>query len=550
MSRRLTSSALEWLLKNISVQRYDDEHMDWRAILDGQFGAEKWHEGGGAEGKYVFDDKGECSDAFEAADPRQFERENNADVPIAIPFYDNAGWGTAEVFDVRHLAYVTHLHMHRFNVHRWRFSKAKPNTKEEQIRLHWFAGRSKGLSAGGSVVHKSNSAGRLWWLAHMSKEAARNKTRKQVLSKFCEKVDIYHETMSRSCFHNPELMAAFMAECPKPADITKAGIHKLCKMSNQEATGRVLDMLPYVELRQIIEGHVRYVMSKQQYVSKRGAMREPTIIRVLSLGAGVQSTVMALMADRGELYDGKKPDFAIFADTKWEPPEVYKHLEWLRGKLSYDVVTVEAGDLRDNVVRGLDASGHPHLEIPVFLTTQDGKRAGVGRRECTSTYKIEPIQQKMRERMNLKKGEQVPWDTHVEMWMGISTDEVLRAKPSQMVWITNKWPLIEMKMSRRDCRKWFDEYFPGQPLPRSACIGCPYHDDAEWLEMKNNRPEQFSDAVMVDESLRKNASKVGLRNIPYLHRSRRPLSEVVFDTGMTDDGTFSDAVECDGMCGV
>lgn len=68
---------------------------------------------------------------------------------------------------------------------------------------------------------------------------------------------------------------------------------------------------------------------------------------------------MALMADRGELYGGQKPDFAIFADTK----EVYDHLEWLRGELSYDVEIVEAGDLRNNVVLGRDVSGHPHLEI-------------------------------------------------------------------------------------------------------------------------------------------------------------------------------------------
>ena len=550
MSRRLTKEALKWLLDNISVRRYEDENTDWPAILDKKFGSEKWSVEVGTPGRYVFDDKHGIGDAFEAADPRQFKNENNADASIAIPFYEKAGWGLAEVFDSRYLAYVTHVHMHRFNVHRWRFAKAKDTTKEDQILMHWFAGRST-VPSGGPAVHKSNSAGRLWWLARMSEKAAKYQSREQLLSTFCEKVDLYHETMSRSCFHNTDLMAAFMAECPEPADITKAGIQKLCKMSNQEATGRVLDMLSYKELRGIVSGHVHHVMSKQQYVLARGAMmRKRKIIRVLSLGAGVQSTVMALMADRGELYDGQKPDFAIFADTKWEPQEVYDHLEWLRGKLSYEVEIVEAGDLRNNVVHGLDASGHPHLEIPVFMTTPDGKRAGVGRRECTSSYKVEPIQQRLREKMGLKKGEQVPWDTHVEMWLGISTDEVLRQKPSQMGWITHKWPLIDMNMSRRDCRKLFDEYFPGRPLPRSACIGCPYHNDAEWSKMKTERPEQFRDAVEVDESLRRNATKVGLRNIPYLHRSGRPLAEVVFDVGMTEDNGFDDASECDGVCGL
>lgn len=56
---------------------------------------------------------------------------------------------------------------------------------------------------------------------------------------------------------------------------------------------------------------------------------EPSCIRlrVLSLGAGVQSTTMALMAAHGEI--GPMPDCAIFADTGWEPKSVYDHLEWL-----------------------------------------------------------------------------------------------------------------------------------------------------------------------------------------------------------------------------
>jgi hypothetical protein len=51
---------------------------------------------------------------------------------------------------------------------------------------------------------------------------------------------------------------------------------------------------------------------------------EPAM-RILSLGAGVQSSTMALMAEAGEF--GVKPDAAIFADTGWEPPQVYEHLE-------------------------------------------------------------------------------------------------------------------------------------------------------------------------------------------------------------------------------
>jgi hypothetical protein len=58
------------------------------------------------------------------------------------------------------------------------------------------------------------------------------------------------------------------------------------------------------------------------------APSETTIgLRVLSLGADVQSTTLALMAGRGII--SPMPDCGIFADTGWEPTAVYDHLAWL-----------------------------------------------------------------------------------------------------------------------------------------------------------------------------------------------------------------------------
>ena len=51
------------------------------------------------------------------------------------------------------------------------------------------------------------------------------------------------------------------------------------------------------------------------------------MMHIISLGAGVQSTTMALMAAHGEIEP--MPDCAIFADTGDEPQAVYDHLAWL-----------------------------------------------------------------------------------------------------------------------------------------------------------------------------------------------------------------------------
>ncbi|CUX70115.1 conserved hypothetical protein [Agrobacterium sp. NCPPB 925] len=73
----------------------------------------------------------------------------------------------------------------------------------------------------------------------------------------------------------------------------------------------------------------------------------PIRLRALSLGAGAQSTTMALMAAHGEI--GPMPDCAIFADTGGSRKPSYEHLEWLTSPnvLPFPVHIVSAGNIRD-----------------------------------------------------------------------------------------------------------------------------------------------------------------------------------------------------------
>ena len=95
--------------------------------------------------------------------------------------------------------------------------------------------------------------------------------------------------------------------------------------------------------------------------------------------------------------------------------------------------------------------------------------------------------------VGMKKYARFPKGEHVEMWVGISTDEVFRVKESRFWWQKNRWPLIEKKMSREDCIEWYSGKDYKTPA-KSSCIGCPYHDDSFWLDMKNNRPDEFENA--------------------------------------------------------
>ena len=270
---------------------------------------------------------------------------------------------------------------------------------------------------------------------------------------------------------------------------------------------------------------------------------ESPTLRVLSLGAGVQSTVLALLAARGEI--GPMPDVAIFADTQFEPAGVYEHLAWLETQLPFPVVRVTAGDIRADHIAGLNSTGQRFASMPLY--TAGGQ--GMGRRQCTKEYKIEPIIRHTRELLGVARGMRVPKAIVVEQWIGISMDEITRAKRAQHAYIVHRWPLLELEWARLDCQRWFAQCYPGRKLAKSACIACPYHNNDNWRAMRDTDPQSWEQAVAFDVAIREGGSTLrGMHAQQYVHRQGVPLSEADLRTP-ADHGQLSFLDECDGMCG-
>ena len=272
-------------------------------------------------------------------------------------------------------------------------------------------------------------------------------------------------------------------------------------------------------------------------------------LTVISLGGGGQSSVMALMASGGAF--GQLPDCAIFADTHWEPPSLYTHLDWLAERLAFPLYIVDNGrSLREDAKSLTNHSGNRgFIDLPVYLKGRDGESDGMGRRQCTEHYKIAPVRRNMRELLGLSKGQRVPTGTAVELWLGISTDEAIRMRPSRDGWIRNRYPLIEAGMSRMDCMEWWKARY-NRPLERSACIGCPYQSRRRWVETKRRWPELFDEAVEIDANMR---GKLAFAKEPYLHPRRIPLAQAVrLDEAELGADRHPDGFgnECEGYCGV
>ena len=192
--------------------------------------------------------------------------------------------------------------------------------------------------------------------------------------------------------------------------------------------------------------------------------------------------------------------------------------------------------------------GSRFLGIPAFLRNSDGS-TGILHRQCTNHYKTKPIHEYLRDRLGLRPRRRAPSDVQVEMWLGISTDEAVRQKPDREEWVTKRYPLIDLGFSRAQLLNWFNENYPDRQLPSSSCIGCPYHNDSVWKQLKENDPKSFQDAVFIDQALRDlPLIKHIVKGKAYLHRSRAPLLQVDFDEVPRYDDLMLE--ECEGLCGI
>ena len=256
-------------------------------------------------------------------------------------------------------------------------------------------------------------------------------------------------------------------------------------------------------------------------------------LRILSLGAGVQSSCLYLMAERGEI---EPFHCAIFADTGWEGAGTYAHLEWLQsiGRCPIIVVRRDMTILEHSMTANFRrmSANISGLCLPAFIS-ENGKPGGISRRQCTQNFKIDPIRRETRRLLGLKPRQRAPQGA-VEQCVGISLDEARRMKISRERMTVMSYPLVGRRMTRLDCENWLARNYAGLVVPKSSCVGCPFHSNHEWRTIRGN-PVEWKQAVDLDNRIR---SIEGFRGNLYLHRTCKPLEEVDLRTA-EDKGQMS-----------
>lgn len=264
-------------------------------------------------------------------------------------------------------------------------------------------------------------------------------------------------------------------------------------------------------------------------------------LSVISLGLGVQSTALYYMSSTGQL---PRVDYAIFSDLGKEGEGTYKYLDylldWQKKNAGIPIIVRKEKNLFKDLLNRENSTGQRFASIPAFTKNDDGT-TGMLRRQCTNEYKIQVVDNAIRDLYGLKTGDRRP---STDVWQGITLDELQRMTIPQDAWKTIIYPFVgyatnkkqqafkiefehDYRKTRADIYGWYFENKLPIP-PKSACIFCPFQADARWHEMKKNQPDDFKAAVKIDEAIR-NSSKKGIKQPIYLHDSCKPLKEVQFN---------------------
>lgn len=242
--------------------------------------------------------------------------------------------------------------------------------------------------------------------------------------------------------------------------------------------------------------------------SGMGIQRASRVVRralTWSYGGGTQSAAIAVLVAQGQL---PVPERIVMADTSREATETWEYLErHIQPLLARVDRRVE---IAPHTLATVDLYPAPHDAplIPAF--TRTGKLSLF----CSVEWKRRVVRRWLRQ---AGYGPRHP----VVTWIGISLDEVGRAKRSDVGWQRLHYPLLfDRRMTRAECRRLVLDAGLPEP-PKSSCWMCPFRRNEQWARLKQHYPEDWARAVALDEAIRARDAEHAL----YVHHSRVPLAD-------------------------
>lgn len=270
-------------------------------------------------------------------------------------------------------------------------------------------------------------------------------------------------------------------------------------------------------------------------------------MKILSCGAGQQSTALALMSCDNVINSKKFPlipvyDAVLFCDLGGERKWVYEQVEFI-GKACEAVgipfYVLRGKNLKDDYINNFGKSRV--CTIPFWSVDENGKK-GKMTRHCTIDYKIIQMQNFVRwELLGYRKGQRTkPEDIGAhEMHIGFTSEESQRIFDSKHKLFVNKFPMCEMGITRADNYAYVKERW-GMETRGSACLFCPFHTNYFFCECKQSCQKDYKTILEFDEMIANGVpnSKIGVPESKiYISRSRKRIKDLT-DAECKDKETF------------
>jgi hypothetical protein len=202
-----------------------------------------------------------------------------------------------------------------------------------------------------------------------------------------------------------------------------------------------------------------------------------------SYGGGVQSVALAVLIAQREV---PQPDHILIADTGREASSTWRYLH---GHVAPMLARVgQHVEILPHSLSTVDLYSHKgKLLLPAFSLTTGAPAPTY----CSVEWKRRVVRRWLRQQ---GYGRRRP----VAIWLGISLDELGRAKSSDVQWVEHVYPLLTLRLTRQDCLAIIAA--AGLPEPsKSACWMCPWRTPAEWADLT---PDERAAAAELDRQLR------------------------------------------------
>jgi hypothetical protein len=270
---------------------------------------------------------------------------------------------------------------------------------------------------------------------------------------------------------------------------------------------------------------------------------------ILSWGGGTQSTALMIKFLKGEVKDSSgnpiELDYIFFADTNNESEmtynQIYKvkkyiedtykkkiHITRKNKELLPDdeaIKLIQSGDIKSyrsspyadlfqshvlffkGIIRSTDV-------MPFWLRDPvTGKVGKTGTKACTFAYKIAQVMKELRLQTGIKRFN--PDKHKIYMYIGFSVDEFQRSKPSFYRYTENRFPLIDMNLTKTDCVNYVEKELGFRPVS-SVCNMCYANDIDRVYDIYKNDPDGWERLIVLDSAMADKAPDHSMQKDVYM----------------------------------